>query len=87
MSDLTSPETAPDPVRAFRDALPDWARQLGVHGDPRAVADIHTAHAAGVDMTVLAADVTFHVRGLDNAEQVMRHRLRQIARPDQDEQQ
>lgn len=75
--------TAPDPVRSFRDALPDWAWPLGVHSDLRAIVDIHAAAAAGLDLEQLAKDVTYHARGLDNAAQVIRHRLHRAAHPDE----
>lgn len=77
--------TTPDPVRTFRDALPDWAWQLGVHSDTRVIVDIHAAALAGMDLEQLAADVTFHVRGLDNAAQVIRHRLHRATHPEEGE--
>lgn len=68
-----------DPVRAFRDALPDWAWRMFL--DHQAIADIHTAAAAGQDMAELAAHVTYHARGLDNASQLIRWRLHRAAHP------
>ena len=73
-------------VRAFRDALPQRARDV-LRMDYDVVVWITQAVTAGHNPADLAEHVSYKVIGLDNAEQVMRHRLRRMARPDQDEQQ
>jgi len=82
---VTSVDPAVDPVRQLRALMPAWA----VHDldwTTQVVADIHTAVAAGWTTQALAERITDHARGYYNADQVMRHRLHQAARPEPDEQ-
>jgi hypothetical protein len=85
---MTLPEQQqPDAVetmRAFRLLLPDWARHE-LLGDPGVHAWLMRAVGNGWALPALAEHVAYHVRGLDNAGQVMRHRLHKAAHPDQDE--
>lgn len=67
-----------DPVRVFRHALTlDELDQLG--SDPLVAAWARKACDAGVDPLELASWVAHRIRGLDNAGQVMRARLRAAA--------
>jgi len=70
-----------DPVRAFRDALKPWLRSR-LHITPDVVAWISSAVGQGHTPIELAEFASYRVAGLDNAEQVMRHRLRRWARPE-----
>lgn len=77
------PVNGPDPWRVFLAALPDWARSVMHDGaDPRAIADVHTLISEGWDPRVLADYASQGTRGLYNAGDVMRNRLRREARPE-----
>jgi hypothetical protein len=70
-----------DAVRAFREALPGFARR-DLNLTLQAVADIVTAVERGHDPTELAHLVAYHTAGLDNGDAVMRWRLHRYAHPD-----
>jgi hypothetical protein len=77
-------EPVEDPVRLFRAALPTRAYEA-LDMTAQAVVDVHAAIAAGWTPEALAEHVSYHAIGLDNADQVMRHRLHKVAHPATDE--
>jgi len=72
-----------DPVRAFRDALPGFARR-DLTLTVEAIVDIRAAVELGHDPAELAHLVAYHTAGLDNGDAVMRWRLHRYAGHDDD---
>jgi hypothetical protein len=71
-------EPAEDVVRAFREALPGFARR-DLTLTVEAIVDIRAAVERGHDPAELAHLVAYHTAGLDNGDAVMRFRLHRYA--------
>ena len=70
-----------DLVRLFRAALPPRAYDV-FQVTEQAVVDVHACFALGWTPEKLAGHVSYHVIGLDNADQTMRARLHRAAQPE-----
>jgi len=73
-----------DVVRAFREALPGFARR-DLTLTVEAIVDIRAAVERGHDPVELAHLVAYHTAGLDNGDAVMRWRLHRYANPNNSE--
>ncbi len=77
---MTDPD---DPVRLFREALPGFARR-DLNLTYEAITDVRAATERGYPPDELARLVAYHTAGLDNADEVMRWRLRRYAGHNED---
>lgn len=78
---MTAGKNDQDPVRAFRSALPPRAYHV-LDMTTQVIIDIHACIDAGWTPEKLAGHVSYHVIGLDNADQTMRARLHRAAQPE-----